>query len=418
MTTIHSATIQGVTAQPVTVEVDLLNRLSCTVIAGLPSASARETAARVRYAIEAAGKSYPQQRVAVSVGPTDQRKTNPTSFDLPIALAVLAANGLTPEDPAKFGDTVYVGELSLRGELRSVRGILPIVQMARDAGRSGVVVPVGNAVEAALVTGIDIYAAHLLADVVAWVSGTGELPRACYSLPLGIDSPSLDLAEVRGQKEGCQALEAAAVGGHNLLLIGPPGCGKAMLAVRLPGLLPSPTKDEALEVTAIRSVAGLAGMAGGLWGRRPFRAPHHTVSTAGLVGTRDRPGEATLAHRGVLFLDDLPEFRREALTALASVVAKRDSHGMPADFLLVASTNPCPCGLSGAAQSDKRPSDCRCSDDAMKRHWARLREFMELLSITVSAEVERASLDAPRAESSAVVQRRVVAARRAAKGGA
>jgi magnesium chelatase family protein len=408
------ATLVGVEALPVSVEIDLLRRLPSVVIIGLPAPSVRESADRVRSAILASGFEWPRARVVISLAPADLRKEG-TAFDLPIAIGVLAAAGRL--DPAKVARWTLAGELSLDGRLRPVRGTLAMGSMALAEGRDGLIVPLANGEEAALVEGLDVRAARDLAEVVRFLTGEGDLPRAAPpAQDRGWAGP--DLAEVRGQAHARMALEVAAAGGHNLLLEGPPGCGKSMLAARLPSILPRMSAAEALAVTRIHGVAGLLAADRGVARRRPFRAPHHSVSAAALVGGASlRPGEASLAHHGVLFLDEFPEFPRHAREALrgpledrAVVIARAGGHVvMPASFTLVAAANPCPCGYHG---HPTRP--CACPPTVRERYRARLSgPIVDRIDLRVElGVVPAAELLAPHAgESSEVVRARVEAAR-------
>lgn len=369
---VHSQALLGVEGVSVAVEVDLLRRLPSMVIVGLAGGAVRESSERVRSAIQQAEREFPRQRVVVNLAPADLPKAG-TAFDLPIAVGVLAASGQVPADA--LASTAFVGELSLDGQLRSVRGALSLALAARAQGLTRIVLPESSASEAAMVTGLSVLSARTLREVVGWLDGTGSLSPALHAPPPQ-EIDRLDLREVRGQARARRALEIAAAGGHNLLMVGPPGCGKSMLAARLPTILPALSFEEAVDITRIHSCAGVLGPGGGLVPRRPFRAPHHTISAAGMIGNAAlQPGEISLAHHGVLFLDEMPEFHRHVLELLRGpledrVVALSRAAGnirFPASFALVAASNPCPCGYQG---HPTRP--CSCSPGAIDRYRSKL----------------------------------------------
>lgn len=352
----ESVAIVGLDGYPVEVEVALAQGLPAFTVVGLPDPSIQEARERVRAAIQSSEEEWPLRRITVNLSPGHLRKAGP-GFDLAIALGVLAASGRVAQE--RLRELCLLGELSLDGSVRRVRGALASAMAASKAGKRAILLPRVNAPEAALVGGIEVLAVDHLAQAVRFLRGECSLdpaPRARVTPER--DGDGLDLADVRGQSLAKRALEVAAAGAHNLLMVGAPGGGKTMLARRLPGVLPPLSATEALEVTRIYSVAGLLPEEAGLITRRPFRAPHQSVSAAGLVGggsAAPQPGEASLAHRGVLFLDEAGEFRRDAIQALrgpleegtVTIVRGRWSVTYPAGFQLVAATNPCPCGFLG-----------------------------------------------------------------------
>jgi magnesium chelatase family protein len=417
MSRVQGAALYGVEGVAVEVEVRISSQLPRIDIVGLPEAAVRESAARVRAAVGSIGVSFPQQRVTVSLAPASLRKSG-AGLDLPIAIGILGAAGALGD--ACFEGLALLGELALDGRLRPVRGALAMALAVRDAGCGRLIVPPASAAEAALAPELEVLCGEGLAEVALHLREQAPLRRAAPA-DLAAEPAALpDLAEVRGQERAKAALELAAAGGHALLLQGAPGCGKTMLAQRLRSLLPPLGFDEALEVTRVHGAAGLIREGTPIAAQRPFRAPHHTASSAGLLGggSPPRPGEISLAHRGVLFLDELPEFDRRTLEALRQVVEQRcvvlsrarGSCRLPADFMLVAAANPCPCGWLRSGQRD-----CRCDEGAIARYRARLSgPLLDRIDLHVNVPaVPWIDLDAAKpGESSLAVRQRVMAARR------
>ncbi|HKK50229.1 MAG TPA: YifB family Mg chelatase-like AAA ATPase [Myxococcota bacterium] len=416
MTRLWSAALTGVAGVPVEVEVWISSQLPRVEVVGLPEAAVRESVSRIRGAIDASGLKFPDRRVTVNLAPAELRKSG-AGLDLPIALGILAAAGLIESEP--LDGRAFLGELALDGRLRASRGVLAAVLAAEQAGVREAFVPAASAARASLAPRIRVHGAESLGAVLAHLGGSEPLP-VCTSPALTAGVRSSDcLSDIRGQSLAKRALEVAAAGGHGLLLLGPPGTGKTLLARRLPGLLPPLGEQERLEAFCVQDAAGLLGEGETMNAARPFRAPHHSASAAGLMGGGQplRPGEVSLAHHGVLFLDELPEFDRRCLESLREVLEQgvvriaraRLACELPARFQLVAAANPCPCGDYGSPVRD-----CRCDEAALARYRRRLSgPLLDRVDLRIQVgEVPWSVLRGPaEGPTSAEVRARVAAAR-------
>ena len=412
---IYTGGINGIQGAEVISECYISNGLPGFDIVGLPDAAVKEARERVRAAAKSSGLRFPTGRITVNLAPASSKKAG-TQYDLPILLSIMCACGAIPRPSAACA---FFGELSLDGQVRPVSGILPMAIAAGKAGRTKLYVPAENAEEATLARGPAVYPVRSVSELVAALLGETELQETPASLPVAPKEPMPDFKDVLGQENAKRALEIAAAGGHNILMIGPPGSGKSMLSKRLPSILPSMTWGEALEVTQIYSVLGMLSRENPLVVRRPFRSPHHTISNAGLVGggTNPKPGEISMAHRGVLFLDEMPEFRKDTLDLMrqpledGSVTISRVSGAVtyPAEFMLVCAMNPCKCGWYGDPSGR-----CTCSAQAVANYRSRISgPMMDRIDIVIEVPAVKFEELSNRKESepSEHIKKRVDAAR-------
>ncbi|OGL41002.1 MAG: hypothetical protein A2042_09695 [Candidatus Schekmanbacteria bacterium GWA2_38_11] len=420
LSTVLSCATIGIDAYIVEVEVDIALGLPTFSTVGLPDAAVKESKDRVKAAISNTGFEFPVRRITVNLAPADIKKVGPI-FDLPIAIGIIAAQGLIDERVLK--DYIILGELSLDGSIRSIKGSLSMAVAARSAGKKGIILPKENCEEAAVVQGVNVYPVSSFPDAVEFLNGRLEIPSKKIDLEKTFENHSrykIDFTDVKGQEHAKRALEVAASGGHNIIMIGSPGSGKTMLAKRLPTILPDMTFEEAIETTKIHSVTGLLEKNKAMIATRPFRSPHHTISDAGLIGggAMPMPGEVSLSHNGVLFLDELPEFRRNVLEVMrqpledgkVTISRALASLTFPARFMLAAAMNPCPCGFKYDTKKE-----CTCTSGQIQKYLAKISgPLLDRIDIHIdvpSLKYKELSSDSA-GESSSVIRKRVNSARK------